>query len=284
MVNLQPVTLSQTGPQPTLEELHASLQPKRGDQYERLQDHFVAVAGEHPDPVLVIGASDVGLIRALAAGGHAVDIAEPTGPARTRLAQAALTAGFHAVLYAVPVDQLDLPGAYGSILIPRSMLSLLLDRAQVVRALTALKRHLEPGGALSFDLYGPPAWQPQAPEWSEESRPSQTERLVAERRLLRVDPLEQIYAEQRIFRLFQGEQLVRQSYRSSTRRWYTRHEITLLLTWAGFQDIQVSPTFIPATHRGPGRQTSGWVFTAGQSSTSGTGWVVNLDDERSHKR
>jgi hypothetical protein len=240
MVNFQPITLSQIGRTPNLEELHANLQPEPAGETQRARDHFLGVAGRHADPVLVTGASDLALIKSLALAGHSVGVIEARASRRARLCRAALAQGFQAELYAVPVESLDLPRKYGSILIPSSGLTLLLSRAQALLALDALGRHLLPGGALSFDVSAPPAWQAGAAVEAEELKPSRDERLLAQRRLLSLDPVAQIYEEQRVFKLFAGDHLVRQSYRSSTRRWYSQPEITQLLAWAGFVEIQVT--------------------------------------------
>ncbi len=182
--------------------------------------------------------------------------------ARARLVQAALERGLHLNLFAVSAGDLDLARVYGTILVPQSGLTRLLDRAQVLEALSAFLRHLRPDGALSFDLNAPPAWQPGASEPPVESKPTRSETLLAERRLLSLDLVDQTYAEQHIYRLFEGDRLIRTTYRSVRQRWYSRGEMTQMLAWAGFTKIQVSGTRPEAGRPDWGPSPAGMVFTA----------------------
>jgi hypothetical protein len=54
-----------------------------------------------------------------------------------------------------------------------------------------------------------------------------------------VDRAEGIATEERRFELWRGEELLREELRSGQERWYTKHEILLMLERAGFRTVQV---------------------------------------------
>lgn len=262
MASPQLMASSEIVRQPSLEEMHARLQPGPQDQGQSVRDYFLRQVARYGDPVLVIGASDLELIGALASAGKVVDIVEDSASVCARLRQAAMERGLHLNLFVVSAGDLDLARVYGTILVPQSGLTRLLDRAQVLGALSALLRHLQPVGALSFDLNGPPAWPPGASEPPVESKPSRSVTLLAERRLLSLDLVDQTYVEQHIFRLFEGDRLIRTTYRSVRQRWYSRGEMTRMLTWAGFTRIEVSGTRPEASPPQRDVPLAGMVFTA----------------------
>jgi hypothetical protein len=123
---------------------------------------------------------------------------------------------------------------------------LLTDRRQVLRAMTAIYRHLQPGGALAFNvelpatlLGGSGSLVQGASHHPVRLKTTDGNSLMAERRFVSLDPVDQMYTEQRVYKLYQDDQLVRQEYRTVRERWYSRHEMSMMLAWAGFGDIDV---------------------------------------------
>jgi SAM-dependent methyltransferase len=269
MMNNQAWALPSASRTPGLAEMYWALKdhgPKRDDRSEAAYRAVVERCGE---PTLLVGAASGGLLIDLIGYGYQVDALEPSAIMRAYLVRQALERKLRLTIYGVPMEQMNLDREYSSILVPYGTMMLLTDRRRVLRALRAIFHHLRPGGALAFNvelpasllggsesLLGGARTQPTQLKASDDTS------LVAERRFLSLDPVDQTYTEQRVYRLCQGRKLVRQEYRTVRQRWYSRHEMAMMLAWAGFGEVDVVGLGSDFTQPVRADQVSMLMFTA----------------------
>lgn len=125
---------------------------------------YLACAAEHPGPVLEVGTGTGRIAWALARAGYdvvGVDLsAAMLRLAEEKRAQHDAAVGARAHFIRQNVTALDLGRRYNVILVPYRTLNHLVDPAAWPRALSALRRHLAPGGLLALHLLGEPADNP----------------------------------------------------------------------------------------------------------------------------
>lgn len=160
----------------------------------------------------------------------------------------AVELGLQPVLYEQPMQALDLPHTFRTIYIPCGSFICVMDREAAIETLRRCYAHLEPGGTLAFNIYladynysqtaapgpFPGEWKPRA----EKQLPGQR-RLVVTVRETGIDPVEQIWMEQRRYQLYDGDQLLEEEIHSGQGRWYFRNELLLMLQIAGFSQVVV---------------------------------------------
>jgi SAM-dependent methyltransferase len=257
MMNYQTWALPSASRAPGLAEMYWALKDRGPHKDDQSYAAYRAVVERYGEPALLVGAASGGLLIDMISNGYEVDALEPSAIMRTYLLRVALERKLRLTLYGDPMEQMDLDREYSSVLVPYGTMMLLTDRKRVLRALSAIFHHLRPGGALAFNvelpasllggsesLLGGTRQQPTSLKASDDSS------LVAERRFLSLDPVDQTYTEQRVYRLYRGEKLVRQEYRTVRERWYSRHEMAMMLAWAGFGDadvVGVGPDFAQPT-------------------------------------
>jgi SAM-dependent methyltransferase len=254
---------------PGLAEMFWALKDRPPQQPDLSYAAYRAVVERYGEPALLIGAASGGLLLNLLRDGIEVEAVEPSPAMRGFLLRLALEHRLRLTLYGVPMEQMELGRQYSAILVPYGTMMLLTDRKRVLRALGAIYRHLRPGGALAFNvdlpaalLGGSDALAGAQPSEAVRLQTTDGESLQAERRLLSLDPVDQIYAEQRVYRLYRDEQLVRQEYRTVRERWYSRHEMAMMLAWSGFGDIKVAGVGPDFAHPVSPEQISMLMFTA----------------------
>lgn len=198
-------------------------------------------------PALDIGCGTGRLLRAYLRAGLEVDGCDISADMLAICRAKASEEGLAPTLYHTAMQDLDLPRRYRTIYIPCGSFMLVMERRDQAKALQRFYDHLRPGGTLAFNIYLgdfdhasvratelPGPWQPRA----EATNPDGS-RLVVERRVMSIDLVEQIATEERRFTLFRGEELLREEIRAGQERWYTKHEILLMLERAGFRDVEV---------------------------------------------
>ena len=124
------------------------------------------LAREAGGPILEIGCGAGRVLRVLAGGGFEVTGID-TNPGMLRRAQGALPAEVQPLVRLVDQDvrSLDLPDRYRLILAPCNTLAG-LPEVDLVRALSRVRAHLQPGGSLAFEAPCPsaePAPDPSEP-------------------------------------------------------------------------------------------------------------------------
>lgn len=178
----------------------------------------------------------------------------------------AAAVGVTPVLYEQPMQQLDVPGRFHTIYIPCGSFVVVMDREEALETLRRCRDHLEPGGTLAFNIFLPDEeyfdrgdfplpWQEKAIKEVGNGR-----RLRIDYRLTGADPVEQIWMEDRRYRLYKGEQLVQQEVHMGQGRWYYRNELLWMLRLAGFDNVEVKGDYTDAPF-GPEHETT-MVFLA----------------------
>jgi SAM-dependent methyltransferase len=164
----------------------------------------------------------------------------------------AAAAGLTPILFAQPMQCLDLPHTYRTIYIPCGSFVCVMGRVAALETLQRCYAHLEPGGMLAFNVfvadydYAHPAdraafpgpWQLKA-----EKHLPDGHRLRVFDRPTGLDPVEQIWMEERRYELYAGETLVQEEVHRGQGHWYFRNELLWMLQLAGFADVVVKGDF-----------------------------------------
>lgn len=127
------------------------------------------------------------------------------------------------------------------VLMPFRALQHMYTVDEQVAALTAVKRHLAPGGVFAFDvfyplheyLFAPHEDETQDSEWAEDG-------LTIRRfyRWRRVDKLRQYFDAEFIFRVYRGEELVKEERAPLKMCWYTYPHLQLLFKHCGLSIVE----------------------------------------------
>jgi SAM-dependent methyltransferase len=198
---------------------------------------------------LELGCGAGRLLLAYLADGLEVEGADISGEMLAVLREKAAEAGLQPVLYEQPMQLLDVPGRLRTIYIPCGSFVSVMDRAAALGTLRRCYDHLEPGGVLAFNIYladydysgnSNPGPFPEPWQFKAEKQLPAGRRLVVEHRATGLDPVEQIWMEERRYRLYDGEQLLQEEVHAGQGRWYFRNELLLMLQTAGFSDVVVT--------------------------------------------
>ena len=152
-------------------------------------------------------------------------------------------------LFQQTLHDLHLPRTYRTIIVCGAF-GLGGTRDQDQQALNQLFRHLQPGGALVFDLYLPYGWPywtkegrqtlPQPwPEAGDRKRTADGDELELRRRLVAFDPLDQAATRQIRAILWRDGRIVHEEEHTLLERLYFHNEVLQMLSIAGFKFIEV---------------------------------------------
>ena len=182
--------------------------------------------------------------------------------------QAGAAAGLEPVLYEQPMQTLDVPGRFTTIYIPCGTFVSVMGRTNALETLRRCREHLEPGGTLVFNVFvtdydysGKTEYGPYPGPWKEKAikELGNGRRLVIHVRETGVDPLEQIWMEERRYRLYDGETLLQEEIHAGQGHWYMRNEVLWMLQLGGFEDVHVLGDY---TEEPFGPEHSAMVFVA----------------------
>lgn len=199
-------------------------------------------------PALDVGCGAGRLLLHLLRGGIDADGCDISGDMLFHCRRWLLSGGREAQLYQQAMQSLDLPRLYRTILIPCGSIMCVVERHEVMETLRRARAHLEPGGALVFNLYHPGYDLPAGhvgglpSEWADHYQVTRQEdgaHLYVERRSLAIDPVEQTYTEQRRYRLVLQGDVLQEEVRTTMNRWYSAQEMAAMLAWSGFVNIEV---------------------------------------------
>lgn len=168
--------------------------------------------------------------------------------------------GFSPKLYTQAMHELNLPRTYRTIFVCGSF-GIGSTRQQDALTLQRFYEHLDPGGALIFDLPAPyqeggwhwHLWQKEARQnrldldwWpeGERERAADGSDYVMRARIADLNPLEQILTLQYRAQRWQGEQLLGEEERTLTSNIYFKNELVMMLEQAGFDNIIVQGDFM----------------------------------------
>lgn len=182
-------------------------------------------------------------------------------------------AGVEPILYEQSMQELDVPRRYCTIYIPCGSFVAVMDREEALETLRRCYDHLEPGGTLAFNIYLPTYDYTGETEQEPFPRPWQSRavkelpggrRLRVDRRLTGCRPVEQIWMEERRYRLYDGDELLDEEIHAGQERWYFRNELLWMLRLAGFEEVQVKGDYADEEY-GPQHETT-MVFVAVKNS------------------
>ena len=206
------------------------------------------------------------------AGGLALDVACGAGRLLRRYLAAGLTVegvdssadmlavcrrkaeadGLAPTLFCQPMQALNLPRRYDCIYVPCGSWTCVTGRENALEALRRFHEHLRPGGVLAFNAYygdwgdfdynSPDQARAYPTEWAPHviKELGGQRRLVIDRRLTGVDPVQQLSREERRYRLMDGETLLQEEVHAGQNHWYFAAEVVMMLGMAGFTDIEVT--------------------------------------------
>jgi len=217
---------------------------------------FIESVRRFGEPVLDLGCGTGRILLPLLRSGLDADGCDVSPDMLRWAKEAAEREGFAPRLHAQAMHELDLPRRYRTIVICGSF-GLGGSRATDLECLRRCHRHLEPGGALVFNVeieYGSSAWElwrtPDAlpAPWPERGAPRiapDGSEHYMQIRAVAADPLTQTYTrEVRLEKWASGQLVARESYtlRGSM---YLREELLLMLQVAGFEPTSVHGDFTP---------------------------------------
>lgn len=149
-------------------------------------------------------------------------------------------------LYEQPMEELRLPRAYRTILIPSSSLQLVVDADHALQAVRRIYAHLEPGGALAASFMT--LWAPGEPlESSSETsarRPADGA-LFRRHSRSRYDPGSECEHTEDLYQVLIDGQVIAQEQhrRSPATRSYTQAQAQRLMEQAGFAEVRLYHEF-----------------------------------------
>lgn len=225
--------------------------------------YFEAAIARHGQPVLDLGCGTGRLLRPLLRAGIDIDGCDISADMLEQCRRKAAAEGLEARLYPAPMHTFQLPRRYRTIFMCGA-LGLAGSREKDLEALKRCHAHLEPGGALIFNIQAeynrPSSWS----QWLPEQRralpqpwPESVEPCVAADgsehfgwfRVAALDPFEQrctleVRLEKRV-----GGQVVAQEAYSLVENLYFKPEVMRMLELAGFRELQVTGDYsdAPAT-------------------------------------
>jgi SAM-dependent methyltransferase len=213
--------------------------PSGGDEPQWDHDFFKQVLEENPGPALDIGCGTGRLLVRFLEYGFDVDGLELSADMLAICRRKAEAKGFQPNLYLQNMITMSLPRKYRTIFIPCGSFVLVLDYEEAKQTMRRFYDHLEPGGILAFtlfDMFGPDR-DIKIGEWVSRWRiplPDETEMEV----LFytdSIDRVEQVYRGRRHYKIWQGDQLLREQFLEDTFGWYSPNEIRLMLELSGFE-------------------------------------------------
>ena len=221
-----------------------------GDSVQPDQAFIQKLIEANREPALDIGCGTGRLLLRYLAAGLDVDGVDTSADMLAICRQKAEQQGLTPALYQQAMQDLDLPRQYRLIYVSCGTFCLIIDREQAMEALRRMAAHLMPGGLLVFNLFWPykeseplfeaervpggvwnPMWTHALPDGSQ---------VVQSFKRLHVDRVEQVMNAHRRYQLVQDGQVVREEIFASDERWYSKHEVVLMLEKVGFRDVQVT--------------------------------------------
>lgn len=159
-------------------------------------------------------------------------------------------------LFEQEMDKLELPRPYATIFVPSSSFQLVTDKAAAAEALRRFVAHLAPGGALVMSIMSklwPGKTTPPQMEWSDWFKIGQKLRPqdgATVRRWMRTryDHDEQLeHEENRYEVVVDGNVVATENHgRSPAVRWYSQHQIAMVLERAGLSNVRLTSGFTDA--------------------------------------
>ena len=152
---------------------------------------------------------------------------------------------------------LAVPGRFKTICIPCGSFQCVRGRQAALETLRRCAAHLAPGGRLAFNVFLSDESYFTTTEFPQPRQPkaikelSDGQRLEIDFRTTGIDVIEQIWQEERRYRLYVGDDLLQTEIHAGQGYWYYRNELLWMLQLAGFTDVQVPGDFTTEPFRSP---------------------------------
>ncbi len=216
-------------------------------------DFFQGIALKHQGRILDVGCGTGHLLRRLAAAGlevEGVDVSPDPLEQCRRLAEADRLA---VTLHQQPMQRLDLPGRYDTILVPCASFSRVMDRREALAALRGMREHLAAGGVLVANALLDV--EPDLPEYPTDWQPVGTtpmaDRMIltVDQRTMRVDRVDQTVVKQRRYRVVPADAwpaglrtppILAEEVRTGGHRWYAANELRWMAELAGLTLVDLT--------------------------------------------
>jgi SAM-dependent methyltransferase len=217
-----------------------------GDEEQFDNAYLKRIIESNNGPALDIGCGTGRLLLRYLAAGLDVDGLDSSADMLAICREKGAVKGLNPTLYQQSMHELDLPRKYKTIFIPCGTFCLLINREDAMQALGRMYDHLEPGGALVFNLfweYGKGGWF-----WNEidgkwhrmwyDNLPN-GDQVFHSVTTDKVDHVEQQHFGRRRYRLVRNGQVLREEIFPAYERAYGKHEIQMMLELTGFRDVKV---------------------------------------------
>jgi len=203
---------------------------------------FLDVIRERGEPVLDVGCGTGRLLLDYLGLGIDIDGVDNSAEMLAICRRKAARDGLAPTLYEQPMEDLDLPRRYATIVVPSSSFQLVIDPADAVAALAGLRRHLEPGGTLAM-----PFIAMDAPREEHSVREARLEDGSIVRRTASAvyDPVTRLESTDDLYELLREGAVVRSErhQRPQATRGYSPDQVSELLDEAGFDEVEWCSNF-----------------------------------------
>lgn len=200
---------------------------------------FLDLVRERGEPVLDVGCGTGRILLDFLDHGVDIDGLEISDDMLAICRRKATQAGLDVLgrLFCQPMEAMDLPRHYRTIIVPSSSFQLVLDQAAATEALGRFRAHLLPGGTLALPFYTYD--RPEDESWTEEADLPDGTRVRRTSRAW-VDPSARLeHTEDRYELVRDGVVIATQhQVRSPATRGYAPAEVQSLLDEAGFGDLE----------------------------------------------
>jgi SAM-dependent methyltransferase len=197
----------------------------------------IAASGE---PALEIGCGTGRLLLPYLSEGLDVDGLDASEEMLAICRRKAAAMGLEPTLHHQKMEALDLTRRFRTIYVAYGSFQVLLERAQILATLGRFRVHLTEGGQLLMALFVPRLQHDPELRWHIQrvaSRPEDGATILMHEACA-YDRTEQVQTGWYRYEVVLDGQVVQTEVRSMRQRWFTKHEITLLLERAGFGAIE----------------------------------------------
>jgi SAM-dependent methyltransferase len=208
---------------------------------------WLRLAAEADGPILDVGCATGRVMIPLLEAGHSVDGIDPSEDALDILRRKLSARGLKAKLANQTMQSLDTERQYRLIIVPCGTIQIVLEREEQREALDRFYQHLAPGGRLVMTLYDYRADFSEVTKgaWKVRSERTQPDGTILEKAAQIVDwnLLEQTIEQYVRYRRYRGDNVVQEEICHAHERWYTKHELTLMLERACFRVDRVTGNY-----------------------------------------
>jgi ubiquinone/menaquinone biosynthesis C-methylase UbiE len=209
------------------------------------------------EPALDVGCGTGRLLLDFLALGMDIDGVDNSPEMLELCRQKAQSLGLRPELFQQPMEELQLPRTYRTIMVPSSSFQLVTNRAAAAEAMGRFFRHLEPGGGLVMPFML--IWQRRtdsaspASDWEIHEEATRPNDGATVRRWSRstFDVVNQLEHTEDRYEVIRNGEIVDTEHqaRSAATRWYTQQQAIELYTAAGFSEVRLVRGFtdVPAT-------------------------------------